>query len=270
VCPLMMASEVWGERWSNSTSEIARRYMEVAHRKQSLVCLAADRRTMAGLFELIENVGPHIAALKTHVDLVDDWTVESWASFCDAAHKADLLIFEDRKFADIGKISRDQMAGIYDIRSWSDLVTAHLISGPDIVDGLQAGWGDVNRKGGVLLLAQMSSRGNLLNPDYTDQVVAKGKVHKGVFGFIGNGSRPEELAELRSKVGKSKMIWTPGVNLAVGDGEMGQRYGDPREAVLAGSDCIIVGSGIHRSQNPAASAEDYAAASWNALLERET
>lgn len=225
---------------------------------------------MAGLFELIDQVGPHLAALKTHVDLVDDWTPEAWAEFCSKAHAADLLIFEDRKFADIGKISRDQMAGVYDIRSWSDLVTAHLISGPDIVEGLQAGWSDVGRSGGVLLLAQMSSRGNLLVPEYTDQVVAKGKEHEGVFGFIGNGSRPNELAELRAKVGPSKMIWTPGVNLAVGDGEMGQRYGDPAEAVLAGSDCIIVGSGIHRSEDPVAAALAYAKASWGALLQRNS
>ena len=143
--PRMMASEVWGARWLNSTSEIARKYMEVSARKQSLVCLAADRNTMSGLFELLEEVGPYIAALKTHVDLVDDWSAEKWKDFCTAAKEADLLIFEDRKFADIGKISRSQMAGIYDIRSWSDLVTSHLISGPDVVDGLQAGWGDVGR-----------------------------------------------------------------------------------------------------------------------------
>lgn len=266
----MMASEIWGERWASSTSNIARRYMEVAARKQSLVCLAADRRTMSGLFELIDSVGPYLAALKTHVDLVDDWTPESWSDFCEKARDADLLIFEDRKFADIGKISRDQMAGVYDIRSWSDLVTAHLISGPDIVDGLQAGWDDVGRSGGVLLLAQMSSRGNLLNPNYTDEVVAKGKSHPGVFGFIGNGSSPEELIDLRLKVGSEKLIWTPGVNLAVGDGEMGQRYGHPHDAVLAGSDCIIVGSGIHRSDNPTESAKQYAQSSWNALLERES
>ena len=61
--PSVMASEVWGERWSNSTSDIARKYMEVATRKQSLVCLAADRNTMSGLFDLISEVGPHIAAL---------------------------------------------------------------------------------------------------------------------------------------------------------------------------------------------------------------
>ncbi len=264
----MEPSEAWGVRWEMATSPLAKRYMEVATDKQSLVCLAADRNTMAGLFELIEAVGPFVAALKTHVDLVDDWTAEAWAQFCQSAHDANLLIFEDRKFADIGKISRSQMAGVYDIRSWSDLVTAHLISGPDIVDGLQAGWADVGRNGGVLLLAQMSSRGNLLHPAYTDEVVQKGTVHSGVFGFIGNGSRPDELQHLRSTVGEEKMIWTPGVNLAVGDGEMGQRYGDPAEAVLAGSDCIIVGSGIHKSSDPVASAKAYALASWNGLIQR--
>ena len=152
----MEPSDAWGMRWQSSASPLAKRYMKVATAKQSLVCLAADRNTMAGLFSLIEEVGEHVAALKTHVDLVDDWTPEAWANG-QVCHDANLLIFEDRKFADIGKISRAQMAGIYDIRSWSDLVTAHLISGPDVVDGLQAGWTDVGRTGGVLLLAQMSS-----------------------------------------------------------------------------------------------------------------
>jgi len=264
----MEASAAWGPRWEAASSPMAKRYMEVATEKQSLVCLAADRNTMAGLMALLEAVGPHVAALKTHVDLVDDWSPEAWATFCEAAVQANLLVFEDRKFADIGGISRAQMAGKYDIRSWSDLVTAHLISGPDIVDGLQAGWSDAGRQGGVLLLAQMSSRGNLLHPAYTDEVVARGKAHPGVFGFIGNGSRPAELAVLRSKVGEEKMIWTPGVNLALGDGAMGQRYGDPTEAVLAGSDCIIVGSGIHKAEDPAKAAKAYADASWAGLLKR--
>lgn len=266
----LMAGDVWGDRWVESNSTIAQKYMQVAVRKQSLVCLAADRNTMAGLFELIEVVSPYIAALKTHVDLIDDWTPEGWSKFCKVAKDLDLLIFEDRKFADIGKISYSQMAGIYDIRSWADLVTSHLISGPDIIDGLQEAWKDVGRSGGVLLLAQMSSRDNLLTPDYTDEVVTRGCAHPGVFGFIGNGSKHEELIELRRMVGSGKMIWTPGVNLAVGDGEMGQRYGDPRSAILAGSDCIIVGSGIHRARDMVAAAKSYAEASWNALIERES
>jgi uridine monophosphate synthetase len=161
------------------------------------------------------------------------------------------------------------MAGAYDIRTWANVVTAHGISGPDIVDGLCAGWNDVGNEGGVLLLAQMSSRGNLLGLEgYTDSMVGAGIANPGVFGFIGNGSRAEELAELRTKVGNRKLIWTPGVNLAVGDGEMGQRYGHPRDAILAGSDGIIVGSGIYKSETPGDVAEAYAKLSWDALLER--
>ncbi len=264
----MSPEEAWGERWISAASSTAKAYMRVAAAKQSLVCLAADKPTMAELTELIDAVGPHIAALKTHVDLVNDWTPEAWSAFCDRAKALDLIIFEDRKFADIGGISQHQMGGIYAIGAWSDLVTAHLISGPDIVDGLQAGWGDYGRSGGVLLLAQMSSRGNLLVPTYTDEVVRLGIEHGGVVGFIGNGSRPEELRILRSKVGSEKMIWTPGVNLETGDGVMGQRYGDPTEAIIAGSDCVIVGSGIHKAKDPAQAAKAYAVASWKGLLER--
>ena len=265
----MEAADAWGSRWDMCDNPMVRRYMEVAYRKQSLVVLAADLRTMSGLNDLIDQVGPRIAALKTHVDLIDDWTASGWSDFCAKAESHDLLIFEDRKFADIGPISRGQMAGVYDIRSWANIVTAHGISGPDIVDGLCAGWGDVGREGGVLLLAQMSSRGNLLGlSGYTDAMVQAGIANKGVFGFIGNGSRAAELIGLRSMVGNRKLIWTPGVNLAVGDGEMGQRYGDPREAVMAGSDGIIVGSGIYKAAKPNDVAKAYADISWNALLER--
>ena len=114
----------------------------------------------------------------------------------------------------------------------------------------------------------MSSRGNLLNDQYTDQVIQLSKHHEGVFGYIGNGSDIEEIKKLRQKVGEEKMIWTPGINISTGDGEMGQRYGDPYDAIIAGSDCIIVGSGIHQSESPADSAKTYAEKSWQALVDR--
>ena len=265
----MEAEDLWGARWTSSANPLAHRYMETAARKQTLVCLAADMRSVGELIDLVEEVGPYIAALKTHVDMVDDFSSESWQGLVDSAKKHDLLLFEDRKFADIGKVSQNQMAGVHDIRSWADIVTAHRISGPDIVEGIAAGWADVARIGGVLLLAQMSSSGNLLNADYTDEVIATGRGSPSVIGFIGNGSSTEEVAALRAKVGDSQMIWTPGVNLAVGDGEMGQRYGHPKGAVLAGSDAIIVGSGIHGADSRKEAAAEYARESFEALCERE-
>ncbi len=266
---MMRAAEVWGERWSACESSLSRRYMETVVAKQSLVILAADRYTMAGLSELLEDVSDHVVALKTHVDLVEDWSASAWSEFIGRAVAADMLIFEDRKHGDIGKIARDQMGGAYDSRNWADLMTAHLISGPSVLDGMAEAWKSVGREGGVLLLAQMSSAGNLLEiPGYSAAVVAVGQQHPACFGFIGNGSRPDELAQLRQLVGEGRMIWTPGVNIAVVDGELGQRYGCPRQAVISGSDGIIVGSGIHRAESPSKAAKAYAEMSWQALLER--
>ena len=236
----MEPETVWGERWRAMAAPIARQYMTTAARSNSLVCLAADKSRISDLLTLVRSVGPFLAALKTHVDVVEDWTDEGWKEVRAAADDVDLLLFEDRKFADIGGITQKQMHGMYGIASWADLVTAHLISGPDIVDGCMAASTDV----------------------------AHGREHDGVMGFIGNGSRPEEVRDLRGRVGEGRMIWTPGVNLTVGDGLMGQRYGHPRDAVLAGSDAIIVGSGIHKAEDPVAAAKAYADASWHALLER--
>jgi uridine monophosphate synthetase len=242
--------------------------MEVATKKKSLVCLAADMESVSDLIELVTEVGPYIAALKTHVDMVKDFNKKDWDELTKLADSLDLLLFEDRKFADIGKISQNQMAGIYDIRSWADIVTAHRISGPDIVDGIAAGWADVERIGGILLLAQMSSQGNLLNLNYTKETIETGKGSPHVIGYIGNGSSAEEVKQLRSLVGDGQMIWTPGINLNSEAGKMGQRYGNPRDSISSGADIIIVGSGIHGQSNRVAAAKAYADASWNALLER--
>ena len=179
----MEPETVWGERWRAMAAPIARQYMTTAARSNSLVCLAADKSRMSDLLALVRSVGPFLAALKTHVDVVEDWTDEGWKEVRAAADDVDLLLFEDRKFADIGGITQKQMHGMYGIASWADLVTAHLISGPDIVDGCMAAWADVGRSGGVLLLAQMSSRGNLLAGAYSDAVVAHGREHDGVMGL---------------------------------------------------------------------------------------
>lgn len=265
----MRAEDVWGARWRSCANPLSHKFMQVSTKKRTLVILAADLNSIDSLVDLIESVGPYISALKTHVDIVDEFDRKKWEGVVEIAKKHDLLLFEDRKFADIGKITQKQMGGVYDIRAWADLVTAHRISGNDIVDGIAAGWADVRRIGGIFLLAQMSSRGNLLTEQYTLETIKTGIGSPHVVGYIGNGSSPEEITLLRQKAGKSQLIWTPGVNIETLEGDLGQRYGHPYDAIKAGSDGVIVGSGIYGSDDPVSLAKLYAKESWRALVERE-
>lgn len=71
-----------------------------------------------------------------------------------AAAKYDFVIFEDRKFADIGNTVVHQCAsGHYTISSWATIINAHPLPGPGIVQGLQQA---MKEGSGLLLIAEMS------------------------------------------------------------------------------------------------------------------
>ena len=122
----MQPEEVWGERWDSCSNILSKEYMKMASEKKSLLVLAADKKTISELLNLIEEVGDYVTVIKTHVDLIEDWTYNKWMEVVNLSKEKNVLLFEDRKFADIGKITREQMGGIYAINKWADLVTSHL------------------------------------------------------------------------------------------------------------------------------------------------
>lgn len=252
----------------------AKRLFETMERKKSNLVLAADIIDSDKLLDLIDDVGKHIALLKTHVDIIKDFSNNIVDELEKLAKKRNFMILEDRKFADIGAIVANQYGGgLFRIANWANFVTAHVIPGPGIIDSLyrvaQEKEQEDKKPRGIFILSQMSSAGTLATGDYTKLTVRiANEYKKEVGGLIGTGSSPKDLMKLVSIAGDHPII-TPGVHIHEKKGLINQRYGTPEDAIRAGSDAIIVGSGIYKSNDPQEVAEKYREIAWKAYEERK-
>lgn len=70
--------------------------------KKSNLCVSADVSTSDELLKLAEETGDSICLLKTHADIVNDWSDRTVRRLREIAKKKRFLVFEDRKFGDIG------------------------------------------------------------------------------------------------------------------------------------------------------------------------
>jgi orotidine 5'-phosphate decarboxylase subfamily 1 len=239
-----------------ATNPAAQRLLRTVLDKQSNLAVAADVTTVSELLSLIKAVGDSMAVLKTHIDVLSDFTPELIPTLLHLKQQYNFIIFEDRKFADIGNTVKLQYGGgVYRMADWADLINAHVVPGPGIIEGLRAVGKD--KGAGLLLLAEMSSGGNLATGDYTKTAVQWAEQYSDfVCGFIGMKKLTDDLRFI---------TMTPGINFADKGDALKQQYVTPEQAVRGGSDFIIVGRGIYGASDPAAAAKQYRTAGWQAL-----
>jgi orotidine-5'-phosphate decarboxylase len=169
-------------------------------------------------------------------------------------------------------VSLQYSSGVYKIASWAHIVNAHAVPGPSIIAGLAKVGLPLGR--GLLLLAEMSTKGSLACGTYTDAAIRMARENRDfVIGFIAmHRMDGVPSAHLDSASDEDFLILTPGVSLDAKSDGMGQQYRTPREVILeSGCDVIIVGRGIYgttEAKEIATKARRYQEEGWNSYLER--
>ena len=208
---------------------------DIIDSKKTKLCFSADFTKTKDLIKWIQIMGPHICVLKTHIDILEDFEPGLILKLQDFKKKYNFLILEDRKFADIGKtFSKQFFGGLYKIYDWCDIITVHGLCAHSILE-------TVSTVGtNVLIVSQMSNSNNIIDANYTQKCydIAK-KFPDNVLGFISQTKFVED---------NSFMFLTPGIHLN-SKSKKDQNYKTPSEAFRAGSDIIIVGSGLYESKN---------------------
>ncbi|XP_055642424.1 uridine 5'-monophosphate synthase [Toxorhynchites rutilus septentrionalis] len=243
---------------------IARELMKLIASKKTTLCLAADLSTSDEILNLVEKAGPYICILKTHADIVDDYSEAFIKSLQSLAEKHNFMIMEDRKFADIGStVALQYSNGPFRIADWADLVTVHSLPGQGILKGLRMVLNNCTQPKGAFLLAEMSSQGNLVSPQYSAATIKMATETDAEFvaGIVCQSPGLVTFPGL--------LQLTPGVKIEQGVDELDQQYSTPEYVVSEkGADICVVGRGILNSKNPEHTAKLYRDRLWEAYCVR--
>jgi uridine monophosphate synthetase len=206
----------------------------------SKVCVSVDKTTTAEVRAVLEAVGPHVGLVKLHCDIIEDFDAVFVAYLQDAKRRHGFLVWEDRKFADIGAtVDKQVRGGMHRIADWADLVSCHAVGGalslPDATYG-PSPW--------VVMIGELSCAGQLLDAAYTRQVIELARTHERVVGVVCQREWPG-LAP--------RLAIVPGIKAATADASTdgrGQQYATPAEKAFA--DVFVLGRAVTRHCGDAA------------------
>ncbi|KAK7222124.1 hypothetical protein V2G26_010127 [Clonostachys chloroleuca] len=245
----------------------------IAEQKKSNLIISADFSDTESLLECVDELGPYIAVFKTHVDIIHNLGEKTVVGLKKLAAKHNSMIFEDRKFVDIGStVQKQSHGGALWISEWADIVNVSPLGGGGVVEALEqvifSETFPYRDKRAVLLLAEMTTAGSLATGQYTEQCIDIANQSGAVIGFVATGALGTVNPDLNTSAQEDFIIFTTGVNSCQSGNVLGQQYQTPEAAVKAGSDFIIVGRGIYTSENRVDNAKQYQRGGWNAYEAR--
>ena len=215
-------------------------------------------------------LGPYIVVLKTHIDIITDFSQDTISRLKQLAKKHSFLIFEDRKFVDIGStVQKQYHGGTFRISEWADIVNASILAGEGIIEALAQSAHETGGEKAILILAEMTSKGSLATGDYTRSSVEIARKYPSfVLGFIAT----RELSSVKTNSSPTEAedftVFTTGVNVSTKGDALGQQYQTPQSAIAGGADFIIAGRGIYAATDPEEAVKLYQKQGWDAYMRR--
>ncbi len=248
------------DRINDSLHPVTKRLLGIMVEKQTNLIASADVATFGQLLSLADRIGPDICALKTHTDIYPVLSRSNIRALKELAAKHNFLLFEDRKFCDIGSTVQKQFkSAMCSISEWADMITVHVVAGGSTIKALKEIIHEA--KTAIVVVAEMSTSDTLTTEEYVQKATEIVKQH----GDIVIGA----VAQSRILDKPNLLQFTPGINLRVQGDQLGQTYNSPAVAFAErGADLMIVGRGIYEARVPEAAAREYKLAGWKAYEDR--
>lgn len=242
-------------------SNFRNRILESAKKHHSRIVFALDivneKQLQKRAIDLIEKVTPYISAVKMNFHLLLPLSFDDISKINKFAHNKGLQTIADIKLNDIGSTNEAATSILFD--EGFDAIIANPFVGYDgaldSVFTLAKKWNK-----GVILLTYMS------HPAAKDGYGLMLKSKKRVFeefvaraiawkadGVVVGATSPEKIVEVRKRLPKKILIFSPGV---------GAQGGDAKKSINAGSDFLIVGRTIIEADDPKGTAKRICRDSW--------
>lgn len=90
------AHKTFGQRSELCEHVVSRKLFSLMEEKQTNLCVSADFTNAPDILKVAEETGPYICILKTHVDIIEDFSIDFIRKLKAIAAKYKFLIFEDR------------------------------------------------------------------------------------------------------------------------------------------------------------------------------
>ena len=189
---------------------------------------AADCASMDEMLEKLDTYGPHIGILKTHMDTFADFNEDKLVRFIALKKKYDLLVWEDRKFADIGMVMDRQINNsVLKYDKWVDVFSLHAITGRESLETV------FNRNPDFkwIIVGQLSSQDNLIDENYTRSAKVIYQSYENVIGMV-----------CQEYLGPEVIHIVPGISNTRKEDKMGQSYSQQEDKQFA--DFLVCGRSI--------------------------